>query len=161
MTQVALLLGGNLGDVESTFSGVRLDLEREVGELRSCSEVFVTKAWGFEAPDFRNQAVIVATHLQPLALLEATQRIEERWGRDRQRESGDKEVSGERYCNRSIDIDIILYGDKVFHSARLTIPHPLMAEREFVLRPLAQVAPAMRHGVSGKSIEEMLKDLNC
>ncbi|MFI3324263.1 MAG: 2-amino-4-hydroxy-6-hydroxymethyldihydropteridine diphosphokinase [Rikenellaceae bacterium] len=160
MTTVALLLGANMGDVHSTLESVREALQCEVGAIVASSEVMRSEAWGFEAPDFLNQALLITTSLEPLALLDATQRIEERWGRERECEQRAKAESGAKYLSRSIDIDIILYGDQRVECERLTVPHPLMGEREFVLRPLAQVASEIVHPVSGRSIEEMLKDLS-
>ncbi len=160
MTTVALLLGANVGDVQRTLESVCEDLQREVGAIVASSEVLRSAAWGFEAPDFLNQALLISTSLEPLELLDVTQRIEERWGRQREDEQRAKAESGARYLPRSIDIDIILYGDRVVECERLTVPHPLMGEREFVLRPLAQVASSVVHPVSGRSIGEMLKDLS-
>ncbi len=160
MSTVALLLGANLGDVQLTFESVRQALEREVGAIVASSEVLHSEAWGFSAAEFSNQALLINTSLEPLALLNATQSIEQLCGREREVEAAVKAESGERYCSRHIDIDIIFYGDRVVECERLTIPHPLMGEREFVLRPLAQVASTMVHPVSGRSVEEMLKDLS-
>ncbi len=160
MTQVILLLGGNLGSVTETFREVRADLEREVGAIIRCSEELRSEAWGFQASsEFLNQAVMIETQLQAEELLDATQRIEARRGRDREREFVEKGVSGQRYCSRAIDIDIIFYGDLILRSERLTLPHALLREREFVLRPIAQIAPQLRHPESGESVEMMLNNL--
>ncbi len=159
MIKVLLLLGGNVGSVESTFEGVRGDLEREVGAIVSCSELLESQAWGFDSAPFLNQGVAVTTSLDPLSLLDSTQRIEERWGRNRAKEREQKGRSGERYLAREIDIDIIFYGDTIMQSERLTLPHPLVAQREFALEPLAQIAPEATHPVSGKSVAQMLNEL--
>ncbi len=156
MTSVVLLLGGNLGNVAQTFEGVKHDLEREVGAIVSCSEQLKSDAWGFEAATFLNEAVVVETKLEPVELLDATQRIEERWGRARAVEQETKSESGERYCSRMIDIDIIFYGQEVLQSERLTVPHPLMGERRFVLEPLSQIVPNFVHPLVGLSVAEML-----
>ncbi|MFR9523340.1 MAG: 2-amino-4-hydroxy-6-hydroxymethyldihydropteridine diphosphokinase [Rikenellaceae bacterium] len=159
MTQVVLLLGGNLGDVRATFEGVRADLEREVGEVMRYSPIMRSEAWGFEAEPFLNQAVIISTKLEAEALLDAVQKIENRWGRNRQSETEMKILSGEKYTSRSIDIDIIFYGDSIIESPRLTVPHLLMAKREFVLEPIAEIAPHLVNAKNGKSVEQMLNEL--
>ncbi len=159
MIKVALLLGANEGDTEATLAGVTEQIERSAGRIVSRSSVVRTKAWGFASADFSNQAVVVETALEPLALLDELQAIEQRWGRDREREAQEKSESGERYCARTIDIDIIFYGEQSVCCERLTIPHALMAQREFVLQPLAQIAPHWRHSESGKSVEQMLNEL--
>ncbi|MFR9503620.1 MAG: 2-amino-4-hydroxy-6-hydroxymethyldihydropteridine diphosphokinase [Rikenellaceae bacterium] len=160
MRRVALLLGGNIGPLEETFEGVKRDLECEVGEIVSCSEQLLSQAWGFCSEEFLNEAVVIDTSLEAEQLLDAVQLIEERWGRDRLREDEIKREKGESYCARTIDIDIILFGQEIIQSERLIIPHPLMGERKFVLEPLSQVLPLAIHPVSGKSIKEMLEELN-
>lgn len=159
MRQVVLLLGGNLGDVEQTFAAVRIDLGQRVGEIKAMSTLLSTEAWGFESAPFGNQAVILETELGAEELLEELQSIEERWGRDRARERETKESEGVRYTARTIDIDIIFYGDSIIETPRLTVPHLLMAEREFVLEPIAQIAPRWVHPQSGKSVVQMLNEL--
>ncbi len=159
MTQVVLLLGGNLGDVQATFEGVRAELECEVGEVTRYSSIMHSEAWGFEAEPFLNQAVIISTELAAEALLDTVQGIENRWGRNRQSEAEMKLLSGEKYTSRSIDIDIIFYGDSIIESPRLTVPHLLMAKREFVLEPIAEIVPHLVNAKNGKSIEQMLNEL--
>ncbi len=161
MISVVLLLGGNLGDMEQTFARVREDLEREVGQIVNLSSVVRSEAWGFEAPDFLNQAVEVETSMEAEELLDAVQRIENRWGRARDEEARQKAESGEKYTSRSIDIDIIFYGDQAISTQRLIVPHPLIEQREFVLKPLAQIAPNRCHCTTGRSVEQMLNDLKC
>ncbi len=155
--QVALLLGGNRGEVERTFEGVCTELEQRVGQIQSKSECLRSEAWGFSSERFSNQAVVVATELEAEELLDTVQLIEEHWGRDREAEREEKVVSGARYTARTIDIDIIFYGDQVIDTPRLRVPHPLMSEREFVLEPLSQIAPHWCHPILGESVEQMLK----
>ncbi len=159
MTSVVLLLGGNVGDVEQTFARVKADLQREVGKVTICSSVFRSEAWGFEAEAFLNQAVVVESELKPLELLDLTQAIEQRWGRKREREAADKQESGQRYCSRTIDIDIIFYGDCIIKEERLVVPHALLCERRFVLDPLNEILPNFVHPVLGLSVAEILKRL--
>ncbi len=159
MIEVVLLLGGNVGDSEQIFGGVRRDIAQCVGGIVEQSQILLTEAWGFESAPFSNQALVVSTSLEPIELLDELQAIERKWGRDREGECENKKMSGERYTARTIDIDIIFYGDRVIESERLTIPHLLMTKRRFVLEPIAQVAPHLVHPKCGKSIEELLKEL--
>ncbi len=157
MTRVVLLLGGNIGSVEQTFAAVRCDLESEVGSIVGSSSLMRSEPWGYKSSrEFLNQAVELSTALNPLALLDATQQIEQRWGRDR----GGEQHAKERYSDRTIDIDIIFYGQEIISCERLTVPHKLAGERRFVLEPLAEIMPDFIHPACGKSIAEMLKDLD-
>lgn len=128
-----LSLGSNLGDKEhNILEAVRL-LAEKAGTIVKCSSLMVTKPWGFESEnDFVNAAVALDTELSAHQLLDTTQEIERMMGRKR------KSVGG-RYHDRIIDIDILLYGDEEIHDERLTIPHPYMNERDFVMLPLKEV----------------------
>ncbi len=159
MIEAVILLGGNVGDVPKRFEGVRAAIEASVGEILLASSVMRSAAWGFDSQEFYNQAVLVKTSLEPLALLDTVQALEQHWGRDRQAELKEKTQSGVRYTARAIDIDIIFYGDEIIEQERLTIPHPLIAEREFALEPIAQIAPLLQHPKLGKSVEQMLNEL--
>ncbi|MBC7924034.1 MAG: 2-amino-4-hydroxy-6-hydroxymethyldihydropteridine diphosphokinase, partial [Bryobacteraceae bacterium] len=99
-----------------------------------------------DQPSFFNIAVEAETSLPALAVLERAAEIEVGTGRVRVIRNGP----------RVIDIDVVLYGDEVIATPRLTVPHPRMNERRFVLQPLAEIAPGLRHPVSGKSVEELL-----
>lgn len=128
-----LSLGSNLGDKKhNILEAVRL-LAEKAGTIVKCSSLMVTKPWGFESEnDFVNAAVALDTELSAHQLLDTTQEIERMMGRKR------KSVGG-RYHDRIIDIDILLYGDEENHDERLTIPHPYMNERDFVMLPLKEV----------------------
>ncbi len=155
-----LLLGGNIGDMEQSLGKALSLLEQRGCEIIARSGLYTTPAWGFNCSDeFTNQGVEITTSLEAEELLDITQSIEAEIGRDRAEELTYKEQSGERYAPRVIDIDIILFGDERVSSERLTIPHPQMAQREFVLRPLSEIAPRRVHPISGKSIEEMLHEV--
>ena len=132
-TLAYLALGSNLGDKEANIrQAVRL-IEERVGSVERLSSLHATRPWGFRSDNmFVNAAVAVSTGMDPLRLLRATQDIERLMGRNV------KSVNG-IYHDRIIDIDILLYGDIEYHSPELTIPHPLMYERDFVMIPLREI----------------------
>ena len=159
MAKVVLITGGNLANAEATLAQAEQLIAAEIGTVEQVSRIYRTKAWGFEADDFRNQVLIVESAMEPLPLLDAVNGIERRLGRDREQELNIKSATGARYASRSIDIDILFYDELVVQSERLTLPHPRIAEREFVLEPLSEVAPEWRHPLSGKSVVEMFEEL--
>lgn len=159
MARVVLITGGNVGNAEATLAEAERLIAAEVGAVESRSRIYRTKAWGFEADDFRNQVLVVESELEPLALLDAVNDIERRLGRDRTEEQKVKSATGARYASRSVDIDILFYDALVVESERLTLPHPRIAEREFVLEPLVEVLPQWQHPLSGKSVEQMFEEL--
>lgn len=159
MASVVLITGGNVGDAEQTLGKAARLIDAEVGRVVRHSRIYRTAAWGFEAEEFRNQVLVVESELEPMQVLEAVNDIEQRLGRNRTEEQMIKSATGARYASRSIDIDILFYDDRVVESERLTLPHPRIAEREFVLEPLAEVATEWRHPVSGKSVRQMYEEL--
>ena len=137
MATLYLSLGTNLGDRRRNLSCALELIAAEVGTILSASDIIETEPWGFESPHaFLNMAVKVETNLQPLQALHATQQIERRLGRDRK-------TADRQYHDRLIDIDILLYDDLVMDTPELTIPHPLMYQRPFVMEPLSQIAPEL------------------
>ena len=160
MARVALLLGGNQGDVKRTLQTAQQLINSRVGAVLRCSHRYESEPWGFPAAQrFSNQALEVSTDLSPLEVLDACQGIERELGRNRAAEAVEKASSGAAYSSRPIDIDIIFYGDEVIDDARLTVPHPLLAEREFALQPLAEIMRRHRHPVTGVTVGEMLDAL--
>lgn len=159
MASVVLITGGNVGNAEQTLGEAARLIDAEVGQVVRHSQIYRTKAWGFEAEDFRNQVLVVESELEPMQVLEAVNDIERRLGRNRAEEQEIKSATGARYASRSIDIDILFYDDLVVESERLTLPHPRIAEREFVLEPLAEVVAEWRHPMSGKSVQQMYDEL--
>lgn len=138
MATLYLSLGTNLGDRRSNLETALTHIARDVGTVMSASEVIETEPWGFDSSNsFLNMAVKVETLLQPLEVLHATQDIERQMGRS------EKSVNRE-YKDRLIDIDLLLYDDIVMNTPELTIPHPLMYQREFVMKPLLQIAPELK-----------------
>lgn len=160
MARVALLLGGNQGDVKRTLQTAQQLINSRVGAVLRCSHRYESEPWGFPAAQrFSNQALEVSTDLSPLEALDACQGIERELGRNRAAEAIEKASSGAAYSSRPIDIDIIFYGDEVIDDERLTVPHPLLAEREFALQPLAEIMRRHRHPVTGVTVGEMLDAL--
>ena len=137
MSTLYLSLGTNLGDRQKNLSLALELIGREVGTVVSASDILETEPWGFDSSNrFLNMAIKVETTLQPLEVLHSTQEIERKLGRTQ------KSVNKE-YHDRLIDIDILLYDDLVMNTPELKIPHPLMYQREFVMKPLAQIAPEL------------------
>ena len=160
MARVALLLGGNQGDVKRTLQTAQQLINSRVGAVLRCSHRYESEPWGFPAAQrFSNQALEVSTDLSPLEVLDACQGIERELGRNRAAEAIEKASSGAAYSSRPIDIDIIFSGDEVIDDERLTVPHPLLAEREFALQPLAEIMRRHRHPVTGVTVGEMLDAL--
>ncbi len=160
MVEVVILLGGNLGDVRANLALSRELIAARVGRVKSQSSELTTQAWGFSAEElFLNQALLVETSLLPEELLVETQAIEQVVGRDRAAEMQQTSQSGERYASRVIDVDIITYGSQVVDTEGLVIPHPRMHQREFVLRPMAELAPEWLHPTLKMSTAEMLKNI--
>lgn len=133
MTVVYLSLGSNLGHRRLTiWRAIRL-IESQIGTVVRRSSFHETKPWGFQSVhSFINAAVCVETTMTPRELLEKTQQIERELGRKTKSSKG-------VYHDRPIDIDILLYGDRVVDEDDLKIPHPLMYEREFVMLPLQEI----------------------
>ena len=154
MAKVYLGLGTNLGDKEQNLRDSVQKIEEQVGKIVSLSAFYVTAPWGFSSDNsFLNAAVCVETKLSPLEVLQETQMIEKELGRTQ------KSVN-RMYSDRLIDIDLLLYEDLVLSvisasGVELTLPHPLMTERDFVMKPLAEIAPGLVHPVLGKTMKEL------
>lgn len=158
MHRATLLTGSNSPESRLRLQCAAQHIAEGVGEIVAESQLYTSPAWGFQAQrEFCNQALVVATSLSPHELLEAVLNIEQQVGRNRPAEAEEKSVSGQRYASREIDIDIIFYDDAVIDTPRLKIPHPLMHEREFVLRPLCEIMPDMSHPVLGCTVRELLE----
>lgn len=136
MEQVFLALGSNIGNRAEYLRKAVVLLAQKVGEVVEKSEVIETEAVGFDAPPFLNQVLAVRTTLSPMELLQVTQEIEKTLGRDRKTHYQDGVPI---YHNRTIDIDILEYGNLRYQSEQLEIPHPRIYEREFVWKPLLEV----------------------
>jgi 2-amino-4-hydroxy-6-hydroxymethyldihydropteridine diphosphokinase len=152
MATAYLGLGTNLGDKEREIKTAVELLAERAGEVLALSRLFKNPPWGFESDnEFVNAVTAIETTLPPLELLNITQQIERDMGRA-------LKTSGP-YCDRIIDVDILLYDDIILLTSRLTIPHPLMHERRFVIVPLAGIAPTLYHPVLKKTVGEIALSL--
>jgi len=151
MTVTAYLsLGSNVGD---RAANLREALERlhSAGKVGAVSSLYETEPIEFtEQPWFLNCVVELETDLGPAQLLAGILEIEEQMGRHREKKKGP----------RTIDLDILFYGDEIVDGPELTIPHPAMQERRFVLEPLAEIAPGVTHPTSKKTVRELLESLS-
>lgn len=149
MTQLFLSLGGNLGNTREIFEGAYPLIEKKIGKISVYSSIYQTQAWGpIPQADFLNQVLLVNTSLKAEACLAEILEIEREFGRERK----------ERWGPRTLDLDILYYGDKVIAESDLSIPHPRIAERKFILTPLAEIAPTFTDPASRKTMVTLLAD---
>ena len=149
MAEAFIALGGNVGDVRATFdSAIAILCDGPEVRLTARSSDYRTPPWGVtDQPPFINAVIAVATTLAPHALLTRAQACERALGRDRAHE--------QHWGPRTIDLDILAYDDLVLNDATLTLPHPHLFERAFVLVPLAEIAPD--RVIAGIRISDALK----
>jgi len=148
MHQVFLGTGGNIGNKHDNFDKVYTFIKNELGAIIKSSSIYETSPWGFQAEEnFWNQVLVVETDFSPFELLQKINLIESQFGRKR---------DGQQYKSREMDIDILYFDDEIIETENLTIPHPLLHKRLFVLVPLAEIAPDFVHPVLQISNAEML-----
>ena len=147
-----LLLGGNLGDREANLKKAIELLNDKIGHVIAISSLYETAAWGkTDQPSFLNQAVSLRTRLTALEVLAHALSIEQELGR----------VRKDKWGERLIDIDLILFGDEIINIPdKLQVPHPHMQDRKFVMEPLAEIAPGLVHPVLGKTILSICRNIN-
>jgi len=152
VAEALLALGGNLGDVRATFDrAIAMLCEDARARLLARSSDYATPPWGVtEQPPFVNLCIAIETELEPAALLARAQAIEQALGRRRTAEP--------RWGPRPIDIDILAYDDLTVDAPGLTLPHPRLFERAFVLVPLAEIAPERL--ISGRRVRDALAKLD-
>ena len=150
MIKLYILLGGNLGDKQMIFSEARAKLSQQVGTITNQSVIYQTEPWGFQSNDiFWNQTIEISTVLSPEEVLRKTQHIEYALGRIRK---------ANQYNSRTIDIDILFYGNNIIELENLIVPHPRIQERKFALIPLCEIASELIHPVFLKSIRQLLEE---
>ena len=157
MNQVALLIGGNQGDRRTLIEQATVLIQQRIGTVVLASRIYETEPWGnFDTPqqNFLNKALLVETPLTAHEALHEALKIEAELGRVR------PSIPDNKYHSRPMDIDLIFFNDEVIDTPDLTIPHPRMHLRRFVLEPLAEIMPEYRHPATGLSVKEMLERLN-
>ena len=148
MLFVYLILGGNKGNRTKIIAEAIDLVTSHIGRKKAISGLYESESWGFESEPFVNQIVKIKTLLSPHDVLKSSQQIENQLGRTR-KSAG--------YEARTIDIDLLYYDSLVLNATDLTIPHPRIAERRFVLLPLAEIAPDWIDPVTGLTVSQMLE----
>ena len=150
LEKIYLGIGGNIGNREDNLELAKLLIEERVGSIFRTSSLYETAAWGVEEqPDFLNQVLEVTTRLSASEVLTTILDIEKQMGRTRT----------QKWYARSIDIDLLFYGDKIIEEENLIVPHPFIGDRNFVLIPLNELQPNFLHPKHQKTIAELLA--NC
>ena len=147
MNTTYLLLGSNMGNSLVLLSTAIEQIEKQIGKRMLQSGLYATAAWGNSSqPDFLNQVIEVATSLDAAETLQTILAIEKIMGRTRTVKN----------APRVIDIDILFFNNEIITQSDLTIPHPEIQNRRFVLTPLYEIAPQMIHPLLNKTIHELL-----
>jgi 2-amino-4-hydroxy-6-hydroxymethyldihydropteridine diphosphokinase len=147
MNKAYLLTGGNVGDRHLNMQQARTNIELICGQLLQVSSIYETAPWGkTDQADFLNQVLLVETKLSPQDLLKAIFFIEEKGGR----------IRTVKNAPRTIDIDILFYNHLVLEEPGLSIPHPRIKDRRFVLEPLNEISPGLLHPILKKTMHQLL-----
>ncbi len=148
---VFLITGGNIGERKENLQRASNLVSERIGTIEKCSAIYETEPWGIiDQPSFYNQVLVVKTNMTAQEVLDSILKIEEEMGRKRTVKN----------AARIIDIDILFFNDEIVNEQNLTIPHPHISERRFVLLPLKEVSPEMIHPVFKKSIIDLLSLTN-
>lgn len=146
---IYLSLGSNLGNKLLNLQRAVFKISENIGNVQAVSRTYESAAWGFESEDFLNICISVITEIPPNDLLNKIHSIEEELGRHRNADGV--------YKARTLDIDILYYGNEVVETENLTIPHPSLHLRQFVLRPLSDIAPQFYHPIFNKDTRNMVQ----
>jgi 2-amino-4-hydroxy-6-hydroxymethyldihydropteridine diphosphokinase len=145
---IYLCIGGNLGEREANLEEAHDFIDFNLGDVITVSAIYESEPWGMtNVPNFLNQVVQIQTELSNEELLSEIAELEEFFGRER---------STEGYVSREMDIDVLFIDQEIIETETLRVPHPRIAERKFVLAPLAEIAPDFIHPELKKSIQELL-----
>lgn len=159
-TSVILLLGSNDAQAADIIQRAINIIANSVGDVVKLSAEYRSKAYGFTSDrEFINRAVEITTTADAYEVLRRINLIESLLGRDRDEETKVKCAKGEAYASRPIDIDIIFYDDLTFDDSRLTIPYHFLDEREYALRPVAEIAPDRQHPALRLTPRQILEQL--
>lgn len=149
MNKIYLLLGSNMGDSSRQLTTAANYIKKDIGKITRRSSLYVTAAWGnTNQPDFLNQVVIVEANLDAATAIKNILLIEEKMGR----------VRTVKNAPRIIDIDILFFNHDIIQLSNLTVPHPEIQNRRFVLTPLNELSPTWKHPVLNKTIHQLLAD---
>jgi 2-amino-4-hydroxy-6-hydroxymethyldihydropteridine diphosphokinase len=144
---VYLVTGANLGNPKLQLQKAAAQINKQVGAIVKTSAIYQTAAWGkTNQPNFLNQVIKVQTALTAQQVLETVLAIENKLGR----------VRTTKYAARVIDIDVLFYNKEIVQTKTLTLPHPLLHQRNFVLVPLNQIAPMLKHPLLNKNVHQLL-----
>jgi 2-amino-4-hydroxy-6-hydroxymethyldihydropteridine diphosphokinase len=152
MAKLYLGLGSNLGDRKQNITDATMICGSLIGTLENLSSIYETEPWGYSSSNkFLNAVICIDTDNDPYRCMEMIQAVEREMGRTR--------TVTDNYEDRIIDIDILFYDNYIIKTENLSIPHPLIEKREFVLTPLAEIAPDLKHPVTGMTPGEMLEEI--
>jgi 2-amino-4-hydroxy-6-hydroxymethyldihydropteridine diphosphokinase len=148
--KAVLSLGSNVGNRLAYISQAKMAIQDKAGEIETLSKMYETEPWGVENQEYYlNQLMVIKTDYDPFTLLSILQEIERELGR----------VRGIQYGARTIDIDILYFGEQIIKNPQLTIPHPLIQKRRFILVPLAEILPHQMHPILNTTNEKLLEAL--
>lgn len=147
MNKLYLLLGSNMGNSKAQLYKAIANIEKLIGTVSRRSSLYATAAWGnTDQPDFLNQVIIVETELNAIQTMDTILQIEKKMGR----------LRTVKNAPRIIDIDILFFNREIISQDHLSVPHPQIQNRRFVLTPLNQLSPNLRHPVLKQSIHQLL-----
>ncbi len=150
MNRLYLLLGSNQGNIKTQLAIAIKQIETQIGSITRHSSLYSTAAWGnTKQPDFLNQVIIVETKLSATQTMQTILNIEKKMGR----------IRTIKNAPRVIDIDILFFNKEIINQSELIIPHPEIQNRRFVLVPLNQLSPNLKHPVLNKTVHQLL--INC